>query len=288
VRSTPAGTPTGDHVLARADGRRLAWSEWGRAQGRPVLLLHRNPGSRLLDPDSAATAACEVRLITIDRPGYGGTDPVADPTRAAVSSDVAWLVDELGLNELALIGWSGGGLFALDAAASLGDRVRSLSLVCTPAPDKEIPWVPDDFRPLVESVQADPRGALASITEACAFYADDPDAAVASDPSPADAEVRSRPGVTETLAVMMREGARQGAIGMASDIVADSRGDPLPVDKIRTRVRLWYGDADWIGPEHGHWYAAQLADAQLTLVAGVGHLLPLTNWHLILDDALTA
>ncbi len=142
--------------------------------------------------------------------------------------------------------------------------------------------------PLVESVPADPRGALATITDACAFYADDPDAAAASDPGPADAEVRSRSGVTEAPATMMREGARQGAIGMASDIVAASRRDPLPVDKIPTRVRLWYGDADWIGPEHGHWYAARLADAQLTVVRGAGHLLPVTNWRLILDAALTA
>jgi pimeloyl-ACP methyl ester carboxylesterase len=281
--STPGTTPIGDHILTRADGRRVAWSEWGAAKGRRVLLLHRNPGSRLLDPDSAATAAAEVRLITIDRPGYGGTDPVADPTTTAVSSDIVEVVGELGLDELALIGWSGGGLFALDAAASLRNR-----LVCTPAPDDAIPWVPNVFRPLVESVPADPRGALASLTEACAFYADDPDAAVASDPGPADAEVRSRPGVTEALAAMMREGARQGAIGMASDIVSSSRGDRLPVDKIRTPVRLWYGDADWIGPEHGHWYAGQLADAQLTLVPGAGHLLPLANWRLILDAALTA
>src|SRR5215510_9483405 len=117
--STPATTPIGDHILTRADGRRVAWSEWGRAKGPPVLLLHRNPGSRLLDPDSAATAASELRLLTVDRPGYGGTDPVVDPTAAAASSDVASVVGELGLKGVALIGWSGGGLFALDAAASL-------------------------------------------------------------------------------------------------------------------------------------------------------------------------
>jgi pimeloyl-ACP methyl ester carboxylesterase len=76
MTSTPASTPIGDHMLTHADGRRLAWSEWGRAQGPPVLLLHRNPGSRLLDPDSAATAASEVQLITIDRPGYGGRSAI--------------------------------------------------------------------------------------------------------------------------------------------------------------------------------------------------------------------
>src|SRR5262245_60987096 len=288
MMSTPATTPIGDHILTRADGRRVAWSEWGRAKGPPVLLHHRNPGSRLLDPDSAATAASALRLLTVDRPGYGGPAPVVDPTAAAASSDVASVAGELGLEGVALIGWSGGGLFALDAAASLGERVRSLSLVCTPAPDDAIPWFPDDFRPLVESVRADPRGALASVTAACAFYADDPETAVASDPGHADAEVRSRPGVTEALAAMMREGARQGAIGMASDIVAGSRGDPPPLDKVRAPVRLWYGDADWIEPEHGLWYARQLADAQLTLVPGAGHLLPLTNWRVILDAALRA
>src|SRR5262249_61508898 len=116
----PPIPPIVDHVLTRADGRRFAWSEWGRAEGPPVLLLHRNPGSRLLDPDSAATAASELRLLTIDRPGYGGTDPVADPTAAAACSDVASVVGELGLEEVALIGWSGGGPFALPAAPALG------------------------------------------------------------------------------------------------------------------------------------------------------------------------
>jgi pimeloyl-ACP methyl ester carboxylesterase len=167
----------------------------------------------------------------------------------------------------------------------LGDRVRSLSLVCTPAPDEEIAWVPDDFRALVDSVTSDPAAALASITAACSFYDDDPDALVASDPAPADAEVRSRPGVTEALAAMMREGARQGAIGMASDIVAGSRGDPLPLEALSAPVRLWYGDADWVGPDHGRWYADRLEDARLSIVPGAGHLLPLVNWRAIVAAA---
>src|SRR5262249_24104400 len=183
MMSTPATTPIGDHTLTRPDGRRVAWSEWGRAKGPPMLLLHRNPGSWLLDPDSAATAASELRLLTVDRPGYGGTDPVVEPTAAAASRDVTAVVGELRLHGVARIGWSRGRLFALDAAAPIGDRVRSLSLICTPAPDHAIPWIPDAFRPLVESVRADPRGALASITEACAFYANNPETAVASDPS---------------------------------------------------------------------------------------------------------
>src|SRR5262245_27582627 len=148
---TPATTPISDHILTRADGRRVAWSEWGRANGPPVLLLHRNPGSRLLDPDSAATAASELRLLTLDRPGYGGTDQVVDPTAAAASSDVASVVGALGLERVALIGWSGGGLFALDAAVSLGERLRSLSLRWPPAPDDAGPWALEELSPLAPS-----------------------------------------------------------------------------------------------------------------------------------------
>jgi pimeloyl-ACP methyl ester carboxylesterase len=280
MTSTPGSRPRSDHSLTRADGRRVAWAQWGDPSGPATLLLHRNPGSRLFDPDSGATA--EVHLLTIDRPGYGGTDPVPDPTRAAVASDVAAVVDVAEVDDVAVIGWSGGGMFALDSAARLGDRVRSLSLVCTPAPDDEIPWVPEDFRPLVKSVDSDPAGALASITAACSFYEDDPDAIVASDPGPADAAVRSRPGISEALTVMMREGARQGAIGMATDIVAGSRRDPLPLDELGLPVRLWYGDADWIGPDHGRWYAERLGDARLSVVPDTGHLLPLANWRAIL------
>ena len=106
-----------------------------------MLLLHRNPGSRLLDPDSAATTASKLRLISIDRPGYGSTDPVSDPTAAAPSSDIVDVVGELGLEDVALIG-SGSGLFALAAAASLGQRLRSLSLVCTLHPMTRSPRCP--------------------------------------------------------------------------------------------------------------------------------------------------
>jgi pimeloyl-ACP methyl ester carboxylesterase len=282
----PAATPTSDHTLSLADGRRVAWAEWGDPQGEPVLFLHRNPGSRLLDPDSTATASAGVRLITIDRPGYGRTDPIADPTRAAVASDVAAVVGDIGVDDVALIGWSGGGVFALEAAAALGRRLHSLSLACTPAPDEEIPWVPDEFRGLMAQASSDPAQALASITSACAFYSENPETAVESDPGPADAEVRAQAGIADALRTMMREGARQGALGMATDIVAASRGEPLPLAEIQAPVRLWYGDADWVGPEHGRWYADRFANAQLQIVPGAGHLLPLMNWRAILVTAI--
>jgi pimeloyl-ACP methyl ester carboxylesterase len=286
MQDIPTAQPIGDHVLSLPDGRRLAWAEWGRADGPAALLLHRSPGSRLFDPDPSATAAAGVRLLTMDRPGYGGTDPVVDPRRTDVAGDVAALAGALGLERVALLGWSGGGQFAVEAAATLGDRVRSLSLLATPAPDEEIPWVAEQFRPMAAGVRADPIAAVASIQDAVRWYPDNPDAVVAFDACAADTEVRGRLGVNAALTIMMREGAHQGGAGMAFDVVAGARGDSFRFGHVRGPVKLWYGDADPIGPEHGRWYADRLAGTTLTVLPGAGHLLPITHWTAILEAAL--
>src|SRR4030088_2968465 len=101
--------PIRDEVLRLPDGRRLAWAEWGRPDGPPAVLLHSSPGSRLLDPDPAATEAAGARLITVDRPGFGGSDPAPDPTMAGFAADLAALADRLGLRPVALVGWCRGG-----------------------------------------------------------------------------------------------------------------------------------------------------------------------------------
>ena len=44
-------TPIADEVVRLADGRLLAWAEWGDPRGSPVVFLHCSPGSRILCPD---------------------------------------------------------------------------------------------------------------------------------------------------------------------------------------------------------------------------------------------
>lgn len=280
-------TPTRDDLLRLPDGRRLAWAEWGHPGGPAVVLLHPSPGSRLVDPDQAATRAAGVRLITVDRPGFGGSDPVADPSFAGFGADLAVLAADLGLVKIALLGWSGGGMYAVAAAAgALRERVRSLSLLASPAPDDEVPWVADQFRPRIASVREDPRGALPAIAEALSGIAAQPEAVLQMWKGPDEAPVVDRPEVAEALLRWVREGVRQGGLGMAADVVAGSRGDQLPVDEVRAPARLWYGDADPIGRQHGEWYASRLPGAGLTVLAGSGHLLPVAHWDRILEAAL--
>jgi len=230
--SAQATIPTSDHTLTRADGRRVAWAEWGDPEGQPVVLLHRNPGSRLLDPDPRATAAAGARLITIDRPGYGRTDSVAEPTLFAVSSDLADVVDGIGLDEVALIGCRAGAC-SRSRQPQRSDRAHAHSRCCARR------------RPTKSS-----RGCRTSFEN-----------------------LRRR-------CSQIRRGHSPRSPMHASSMPR--------LNEVKGPVRLWYGEADWIGPEHGRWYAEGVADAHLAVVAGAGHLLPLANWRAILDAALIA
>jgi pimeloyl-ACP methyl ester carboxylesterase len=101
--------PRADATITLADGRALAYCEWGNPTGFPVLWMHGGPGSRLLCPDEDATTAAGVRLLTVDRPGYGGSDPRPDPSLLGWADDVKVLADRLSLERFAVVGWSAGG-----------------------------------------------------------------------------------------------------------------------------------------------------------------------------------
>jgi pimeloyl-ACP methyl ester carboxylesterase len=77
----------------------------------------------------------------------------------------------------------------------------------------------------------------------------------------------------------------RNAVPAASRDHVGAAEEALPVEEVRAPAQLWYGDADWVGPEHGRWYAERLEHAHLTVVPGAGHLLPLTHWRSILDAA---
>jgi pimeloyl-ACP methyl ester carboxylesterase len=285
--NTTANEPRTDRTVDAPDGRRIGVAEFGSPDGPAVVLFHRSPGSRLLDPDPRATAAAGIRLVCVDRPGYGATDPVDAPTRAAAADDIEAVLDAIGLDDVALVGWSGGGQFAVEAAARPGVRARSLALLATPAPYYEVPWpIPPELVALCDVVPEDPAAGLEAIRSALAWFADSPQAAALGDPGPADAATRERPGVADALVAMTVEAARQGAEGMAFDVVAGSLRDSFAFDAVDMPVHLFGGDADLaIGLEHLDWWAARLARAERHVLADTGHLLALTHWAAILDAA---
>src|SRR2546426_11840898 len=100
-------------TLELEDGRKLAYAEFGPAGGRPVFFLHCSPGSRLQCPDPDAPERLGLRVVTVDRPGYGLSDPSPGRLLTEWPADVAALADQLGIDEFARLGWCWGGHHAL-------------------------------------------------------------------------------------------------------------------------------------------------------------------------------
>src|SRR5262245_25902620 len=118
-------------VLQHRDGRAIGYAEYGDPKGTPVLWCHGGPGSRL-EPSGFAPAAEQVglRLIGIDRPGYGKSTPVPGRTIASWVPDGLAVADELGLTRFAAVGVSTGGSYSLALAALAPERVLGVVACC--------------------------------------------------------------------------------------------------------------------------------------------------------------
>ena len=129
--------PAVDADIALRDGRRIAYCEWGDREGWPILLCHGAPGSRMFGPDSKTTAEAGVRLITVDRPGYGRSDPKPGRQILDWPADVEELAGALRVDEFDVAGHSSGGPYALACASTFPGRVKRVALISCIAPYDE-------------------------------------------------------------------------------------------------------------------------------------------------------
>src|SRR5512132_2410730 len=97
-------------TVAAADGRTLAIAECGDPDAFPVFLLHGTPGSRFAGQgDASVYADTGARVITYDRPGYGGSDRFRGRRVVESVADVAAIADSLGIERFGVTGRSWGG-----------------------------------------------------------------------------------------------------------------------------------------------------------------------------------
>jgi pimeloyl-ACP methyl ester carboxylesterase len=124
-----------DEQARLPDGRQLGYAEYGDPKGKPVIYSHGWPSSRYqarLIHELAAERG--LRVIAMDRPGVGLSDPLPGRGFAAWPQDVAHLADSLGIGRFRLLGMSGGGPYTLATAAALPDRVIAAAVMCGAPP----------------------------------------------------------------------------------------------------------------------------------------------------------
>jgi len=270
-----------EQTLRLRDGRRLGFAEFGRPDGQPCLYFHGHPGSRLeAEVAHEPAASAGVRVIALDRPGYGLSDFEPARTILGWSRDVEAVADLFGLGRFVVVGASGGGPYALACGYGLEGRVTRVGLISSIAPyqatgvTKGMRWqnrvgfqLGGRFPPLAQLIMRSMAGQLHRDPERTV------DAIVAA-MSPADAEIARRPAIRDLLRTDLTEAFRQGSRGAARDVVLLGAPWGFGLDEIAPPVFLWQGRLDVLAPPAmGRHLATVIPDCTPTFYPDEGHLL---------------
>ena len=259
------------------DGRTLAVEDAGDRGGRPVLVHVGTPGGRrLYGPRTLADAERrQLRLISYDRPGYGGSTPQPGRSMADCASDVRVICETLGIGRLAMWGLSGGGPHVLACAALLPDLVPAVASLASPAPyDAEgLDWMAGfsqeaiDEAELTLTDQAAARALFRRLREEM-LAATPAEVALGMQPDAAGADL----ALATDEAVSMQQALAPGIEGSWDDCVAQLSPWGFDVAQISVPVLLLHGGQDRAVPfGHGQWLASRIPGAEAWFFADEGH-----------------
>ena len=117
-------------TITMPDGRTVGFADYGTPDQTAVLWCHGGPGCRFEPEFVAADAArAELRIIGIDRPGYGQAAPQPGRTIGGWVPDALAIADHLKIDRFVAVGCSTGGAYAL-ALAAHSNRVISTVACC--------------------------------------------------------------------------------------------------------------------------------------------------------------
>src|SRR5579864_3372092 len=108
-------TPTSVATIARVNGIQLSYQVFG--SGSPLVLLHGGFGSVEMFGANLELLAAGRRVIGVDLQSHGRSPAADRPMRfETMADDVAALIEALGLERTAVMGFSLGGAVALRTA----------------------------------------------------------------------------------------------------------------------------------------------------------------------------
>lgn len=296
LRSDSLFFPRRESVLYLPDGRQLAWAEYGIAAGIPLIYCHGTPGSRLeAGLGAAAATRLGLRLLAIDRPGYGRSSPAPRRTLHSWVVDLEALARQLGLARFLVLGVSGGGPFALAAARFAPSAVAGLGLVGAVAPlwwatgQTHLPrrWrllrrfgplpgvLPLLLAPATWWSRRHPRQFLQRLAHHLPT---------------ADRAILNGPQTGAWLARSLAEALTCGSAGVTADLHCFSHPWGFSPEALTLPCRLWHGGRDnLVPPAFGHQLASALPDCRAHFPPAEGHYsLPVDHAPEIFSELLGA
>lgn len=259
-----------DRVVILKDGRRLGFVEYGSLRGFPIFLFHGWPSSRLrVASVIKAARKSGVRLICIDRPGYGLSDYKKGRKILDWPCDVVELADQLKITKFSVYGVSGGGPYAAVCAYKIPERIIKAGIAVGLAPIYapgvlegmnllyRIGWSNYSRIPFLAIL-----GSLYIWVVAKYF----PKLISLDDLNVAD----QREAILEAY--------RQGVRAAAQDLILYTADWGFDISRIKAKVFLWYGGRDKAAPvAMGKYYAEMIPTSTFKVYPDEGHILSITH-----------
>jgi (E)-2-((N-methylformamido)methylene)succinate hydrolase len=224
-------------------------------EGAPVVVLVHGLGLnracwRWLVPDLSR----DFRVLAYDLPGHGASAPPApNPDLSTLGAHLVGLMDALGIDRAALVGFSLGGMVVRRVAQDHPDRVAALAILHSP--HRRSPEAQAAVRARVEQVRA--QGPQATVAAALERWF--------TDAAPTDllAEVRgwvlaNDPAVYPQIYAILAEGVEEIA-------------DPVPPVACPTLILTADQDAG-NSPDMARAIAAGIAGAEVVILPGLQHM----------------
>ncbi len=284
-----------EQLVLAPDGRKLEVATFGDPGGRTVFFHHGTPGSVALGSlfESAADDS-DVFVVTMSRPGYGDSSRHEGRTIASVVDDVRVVLDALGRDAYASVGWSGGGPHALACAALDGPRcLGAWSLAGVVPMDVDFDWTegmgPENLEEFALATEGGPAYEAYMAEAGAQFSTATPDNIVelfGGLLSDVDREALADDTARAILAASCRHGFANGWYGFYDDDRAFFSPWGFDPTTIAVPVAVWYGDEDLMVPSsHGAWLGEHVPTAMVVHQPQEGHVSLLTN-HV--NDLLTS
>jgi pimeloyl-ACP methyl ester carboxylesterase len=285
----PPGVPRCDPPRAEGrfhlpDGRRLGYAEFGDPAGDVVLWFHGSPGGRRQLPliGRRAAESLGLRVVLIERPGSGLSDPHAYAQIGDWADDITHVADILGAQRLGVVGLSGGGPYALACAArpGLAHRVAAVAVLggVTPAvgPDATASGAIDlarRFAPVMSACRrpfaAGLSGMLAPVIPLAHVVYSGLKAAMPE----GDRRVFSDPEIEAMFIDDIVHVTRGRMQALLDDARLFGRDWGFRLNDVKVPVQWWHGDADSIiSFDDARAAAKHLPDAELLLMPDESHL----------------
>jgi pimeloyl-ACP methyl ester carboxylesterase len=267
------------------DGRYLGYAGYGDSRGRPVFYFHGFPGSRLEARLAGQKAVSYgIRLIAVDRPGYGLSDVKRHRTLLDWAQDTVHLADFLGIGRFSVIGVSGGGPYAAACAFKIPHLLDKVAIVCGLGP-----VVPRSGRNSAADLTVNglllagrfPFFAQLPFAATALMYRKHPEfmlGLISRRSAQCDRRALQIPELHQLLCDSFREAFRRSLLGPARDLVLYGRDWGFALHDIHVPTRLWHGEKDAVvPPAMAHMLADEIPTCRARFYPEDGHFSISTN-----------